>query len=182
MWSVRPIRPCNQERLQGRCVNNVYYRNIVYCHLLWIPDVGDAMTEMREGGREEQIQFVRSIFTDWRIQTERQIENSSRGKQGNLLQKTLQGVSAKSHTILSAVNVCVSVVLQCSILKSLGASFYGRSNLLNSPKLQIWISKMYQHLMVKFICSPCGNTNVHNYLIMNCNCDLPNAYFLTENY
>lgn len=173
MWSVRPNRPCNQERLQGRCVNNVYYRSIVYCDLLWIPDAGDTMTEMREGGRKEQVRFVRSIFTDWRIQTERQIENSSRGKQGNLLQKTLQGVSAKSHTILSAVNVCVSVVLQRSILKGLGESFYGRPNLLKSPKLQIWISKMYQHIMFKFICSPCGNINVHSHLIMDCNCDLP---------
>lgn len=56
---------------------------------------------------------MRSIFTDWRVQTERQSENSSRGKQGNLFQKTLQGVSAKSHTILSAVNVCVAVLLHC---------------------------------------------------------------------
>lgn len=68
------------------------------------------------------VKLVRSIFTDWRVQTEKQSENSSRGKQGNLSQKTLQGVSAKSHTILSAVNVCVAVVLHCSILKGLCAS------------------------------------------------------------
>lgn len=24
----------------------------VYCRLLWIPDAGDVMTDMREGGRE----------------------------------------------------------------------------------------------------------------------------------
>lgn len=103
--------------LQSRCVNNAYYRNFVYCRLLWIPDVGDVMTDMKEGGREEEVRLVRSIFTDWRVQTERQSENSSRGKQGNLFQKMLQGVSAKSHTMLSAVNVCVAVVLHCSILK-----------------------------------------------------------------
>lgn len=85
----------------------------VYCRLLWIPDVGDVMRDMREGGREEEVRLVWSIFTDWRVQTERQSENSSRGKQGNLFQKTLQGVSAKSHTILSAVNVCVAAVLHC---------------------------------------------------------------------
>lgn len=71
------------------------------------------------------LRLVRSIFTDRRVQTERQSENSSRSKQGNLFQKTLQGVSAKSHTILSAVNVCVSAAPLGSLLKSLGASFRG---------------------------------------------------------
>lgn len=63
-----------------------------------------------EGG-EEEVRLVKRIFTDWQVQTERQSENSSRGKQGNLFQKTLQGVSAESHSILSAANVCVAVVL-----------------------------------------------------------------------
>lgn len=68
---------------------------------------------------------MRSIFTDWQVQTERQSENSSRGKQGNLFQKTLQGVSAKSHTILSAVSVCAAVVLHCrtKYLKMSGSIF-----------------------------------------------------------
>lgn len=87
------------------------------------------MTDVKRRGREEVVRLVRSIFTDWRVQTERQRENSSRSKQGNLFQKTLQGVSAKSHTILSAVNVCVSVVLHSSILKGLGATSSGRSNI-----------------------------------------------------
>lgn len=82
----------------------------VYCRLLWIPDDGDVMTDTGERRRQEEVRLVRSIFTDWRVQTERRSENSSRGKQGNLFQKTLQGVSAKSHTILSAVNVCVALV------------------------------------------------------------------------
>lgn len=106
--------------LQSRCVNNAYYKNGVYCHLLWIPDVGsDVMTDVKAERR--RLRLVRSIFTDRRVQTERQSENSSRSKQGNLFQKTLQGVSAKSHTILSAVNVCASVAPLCSLLKSLGA-------------------------------------------------------------
>lgn len=77
------------------------------------------------GGREEEVRLVRSIFTDWQVQTERQSENSSRGKQGNLFQKTLQGVSAKSHTILSAVSVCAAVVLHCrtKYLKMSGSIF-----------------------------------------------------------
>lgn len=85
------------------------------------------------GGREEEVRLVRSIFTDWRVQTERQSENSSRGKQGNLFQKTLQGVSAKSHTILSAANVCVAVVShqELNILKCLDASSKGKSLMCN---------------------------------------------------
>lgn len=63
--------------------------------------------------RSKKSRHLRSIFTDCRVQTERLSENSSRGKQGNLFQKKLQGVSAKSHTILSAVNVCVALVLHC---------------------------------------------------------------------
>lgn len=87
-----------------------------------MPDVGgDVMTDVKAERR--RLRLVRSIFTDRRVQTERQSENSSRSKQGNLFQKTLQGVSAKSHTILSVVNVCVSVTSFCSLLKSLGASF-----------------------------------------------------------
>lgn len=110
--------------LQSRCVNNAYYKNSVYCHLLWIPDFGgDVMTDVKAERR--WLRLVRSIFTDRRVQTERQRENSSRSKQGNLFQKTLQGVSAKSHTMLSAVNVCVSAAPLCSLLKSLGASFRG---------------------------------------------------------
>lgn len=112
-----PLERAIRNVLQSRCVNNAYYTNAVYCRLLWIPDVGDVMTNMKGGDGWGGVKLVRSIFTDWRVQTERQSENSSRGKQGNLSQKTLQGVSAKSHTILSAVNVCVAVVLHCSILK-----------------------------------------------------------------
>lgn len=127
--------------LQSRCVNNAYYRNFVYCRLLWIPDVGDVMTDMKEGGRQEEVRLVRSIFTDWRVQTERQSENSSRGKQGNLFQKMLQGVSAKSHTILSAVSVCVAVVLHCSVLKEwLGTWSWCRSNLLKYSKAMHYYS------------------------------------------
>lgn len=71
------------------------------------------MADIIEGERAEEVKLVRCILTNRRVQTERQSENSSRGKQGNLFQKTLQGVSAKSHTILSAVNVCVAVVVHC---------------------------------------------------------------------
>lgn len=81
-----------------------------HCSLLWIPDVCDVMADREEeGGGKGEERFVRSFFTVRQVQTERQSENSSRGKQGNLFQKTLQGVSAKSHTILSAANI----ELQC---------------------------------------------------------------------
>lgn len=76
------------------------------------PDACDVVADF--GGERDgrAVRLARSIFTDRQVQTERQSENSSRGKQGNLFQKTLQGVSAKSHTILSAVSVCVAFALQ----------------------------------------------------------------------
>lgn len=121
--------------LQSRCGNNAYYKNGVYCHLLWIPDVsGDVMTYVEAERR--WLRLVRSIFTDRRVQTERQSENSSRSKQGNLFEKTLQGVSAKSHTILSAVNVCASAAPLGSLLKSLAASLWGGWN-----RLWSWLVK-----------------------------------------
>lgn len=77
-----------------------------HCGLLCIPDVCDVMADSEEeGDGEGEVSFVRSFFTVRQVQTERQSENSSRGKQGNLFQRTLQGVSAKSHTIPSAANV-----------------------------------------------------------------------------
>lgn len=77
-----------------------------------MPDACDVVADV--GGERDgrAVRLARSIFTDRQVQTERQSENSSRGKQGNLFQKTLQGVSAKSHTILSAASVCVAFALQ----------------------------------------------------------------------
>lgn len=46
-------------------------QNLLYCCLLlWIPDHGDVTTGVRrkgarEGGREEELRLVKSIFTDW---------------------------------------------------------------------------------------------------------------------
>lgn len=80
-----------------------------------------------------------SIFTDRRVQTERQSENSSRGKQGNLFQKTLEGVSAKSHTMVSAASVCVAVysAAKQNILQCLNAFDEADQICSNNPKLLI---------------------------------------------
>lgn len=94
---------------------------ILLLSTLTIPDVSVVMADF--GGERDGRRLARSIFTDRQVQTERQSENSSRGKQGNLFQKTLQGVSAKSHTILSAANVCVAFALQNKKIRTcLGAS------------------------------------------------------------
>ena len=67
--------------------------------------ISDVMTASEREDGERWLRLLSSIFTGWRVQAARQSKNSSRGKQGRLFQKTPQGVSAKSHTMVSAPSV-----------------------------------------------------------------------------